>query len=382
MKFSVIMCNFNYGNYIGDSIDSVLSQDYKDFELIIVDDGSTDNSRQVISLFHDPRITTILKENGGQSSAFNSGFKVAKGEIVAFIDSDDKWLPKKLSTVLKWHNFLNGSYSILQHAVDVWDGDERNPFKRALPTGDCFSIMKETGQIGFFVPTSGLVMKKSTLEQVFPIPPELKICTDAFLTRTSFTQGMVYSIPDVLALYRKHQNHVLDNEAFDNVAFNEKLLYPALNRYYSEHDIDFQFGLSKYYSQPERLSSLAMFKQLVEVFILRHWASLAGQEVAILGAGEHTAWLEKITFGHPGPKVVAILDHSPDANKYVWGLKPRVLESWSYSKNVSIILSSDTVADKMAEQCYQVFGKDCQTINLYEGLPPGPYPKKAPYYTF
>jgi hypothetical protein len=242
--------------------------------------------------------------------------------------------------------------------------------------------MKQTGQIGFFVPTSGLTMQKTTLDTVFPIPDELKICTDAFLTRTAFTQGHVHSIPDSLGLYRKHQNHVLDNENFDNFTFNEKLLYPLLNDYYKKQNISFQFGSSKYYSLPERLSPLETFKKFVEVYILEKWENLSGQKIVIFGAGEHTAWLEKITFGHKGPTILAVLDQNPDTVKQFWTQQVQNASDWAYQQEEIILLSSDTVAEGMAKQCKSLYGKDCQTIDLYQSLPPGPFPKKTPYYTF
>lgn len=101
-EISVIIDNYNYSKYIGEAIQSVLSQDFPDFELIIVDDGSTDDSRDIISLFTDSRIKKIFKENGGQLSAFNEGFEAATGKIVCFLDSDDLYQQGYLRTVAKY----------------------------------------------------------------------------------------------------------------------------------------------------------------------------------------------------------------------------------------------------------------------------------------
>jgi glycosyltransferase involved in cell wall biosynthesis len=94
---SVIIPTYNRAKVIGRSIISVLAQTYRDFELIIVDDGSTDNTEEVVKSFNDPRIYYIQKEqNRGVSVARNIGIKAARGDYIAFNDSDDEWLPTKL----------------------------------------------------------------------------------------------------------------------------------------------------------------------------------------------------------------------------------------------------------------------------------------------
>lgn len=74
MNLSVLINNFNYGKYLRPCIDSVLSQVYPDFEVIVVDDGSTDDSREILASYGE-RILTVLKENGGQASSFNAGLR-------------------------------------------------------------------------------------------------------------------------------------------------------------------------------------------------------------------------------------------------------------------------------------------------------------------
>src|SRR5437762_9779476 len=85
---SIIIDNYNYGRFLRDAIDSALAQTYPHAEVIVVDDGSTDNSREVIASYGD-RIKPILKENGGQGSAFNAGFAASSGDVILFLDADD-----------------------------------------------------------------------------------------------------------------------------------------------------------------------------------------------------------------------------------------------------------------------------------------------------
>ena len=237
MKISVLMCNFNYGEFIGQAIESVLKQTYADFELIVVDDGSTDHSREVIDSFSDKRIVRIFKENGGQASAFNAGFLESKGDLICFLDSDDWWANDKLEAVLKWDDYLNSNYSILQHAVTVSEEDLTCPYKFTLPSGDCFAEMCETGKIDYFVPTSGLTIPSKVCEKVFPLPQTLRICADAYLTRTCIAFGQVVSIPSSHGFYRKHKNTVYKNKEFSVQIFFNDLLFPLLEEFYFKNGI-------------------------------------------------------------------------------------------------------------------------------------------------
>ncbi|MFA5309348.1 MAG: glycosyltransferase [Dehalococcoidales bacterium] len=100
-RVSIIMPTYNRAGFLKEAIESVLNQTCGDYTLIIVDDGSTDNTREVVESFNDPRIRYIYKENGGVSSARNAGIKASDGEYVAFLDSDDIWLPENLEVKIK-----------------------------------------------------------------------------------------------------------------------------------------------------------------------------------------------------------------------------------------------------------------------------------------
>src|SRR5215813_5615142 len=100
MKASVLINNYNYGRFLAECIESVLSQDFADWEIIVVDDGSTDESADVLAGYGD-RIISIMKANGGQASCFNAGFAAASGDIIVLLDADDMFLPGKLSTIIE-----------------------------------------------------------------------------------------------------------------------------------------------------------------------------------------------------------------------------------------------------------------------------------------
>lgn len=96
VKVSVIIPTYNYGRFLGEAIQSVLDQTLTDFELIVVDDGSTDNTKEVVSSFKDSRIKYIYQENCGVSAAQNTGIRASTGEYIAILGSDDKWFPENL----------------------------------------------------------------------------------------------------------------------------------------------------------------------------------------------------------------------------------------------------------------------------------------------
>lgn len=99
MNISIIIPLYNKEHHIKRAIDSVLAQTYQDFELIIVDDGSTDNSKDVVRTYEDPRIRLIIQDNSGVSIARNRGVAASKYELIAFLDADDEWHNDFLKTV-------------------------------------------------------------------------------------------------------------------------------------------------------------------------------------------------------------------------------------------------------------------------------------------
>jgi glycosyltransferase involved in cell wall biosynthesis len=98
---SVVIPLFNKGPYIARALNSVLSQTFQDFEVIVVDDGSTDNGRDVVRGFGDPRIRLIQQENRGVSEARNRGIDAANTMLIAFLDADDEWLSRFIDTILR-----------------------------------------------------------------------------------------------------------------------------------------------------------------------------------------------------------------------------------------------------------------------------------------
>ena len=99
-KVSVVICTYNLARYICEAIESVLNQTYRDYELIVIDDGSVDNTKAILNKYVG-KLRYIYRENGGLPSARNLGIRLSKGKYVAFLDADDIWLPDKLQKQVK-----------------------------------------------------------------------------------------------------------------------------------------------------------------------------------------------------------------------------------------------------------------------------------------
>lgn len=120
IKITVLMPAYNAGNYIADAIRSVLAQSFTDFELLIVNDGSTDNTAEVIMSFTDERIVMIEQQNHGVAAALNNGLKHARADLIARFDADDICYPRRLE---KQYSFMmaNPGYTVVGSAVDYMD---------------------------------------------------------------------------------------------------------------------------------------------------------------------------------------------------------------------------------------------------------------------
>lgn len=245
---TVILTSYNYEDYVQESIRSIFSQTYGNMELIIVDDGSHDASRNVIeeAISDAPiSVTTIFKENAGQASAFNDAYAKVNGSVVAFLDSDDIWYPDRMQHVIDFMRIFPGG-AVYQHQMETGKGLKRG----AMVSADVFQLWKQWGNgifniadssVGLlfspFVPTSGLTFTKTILDKVFPVPEQLVTCADAFLTRASVAYGPVYSLPATRGLWREHSRNAGTVQEFDFADFWLPKVMPALNKYYREHNL-------------------------------------------------------------------------------------------------------------------------------------------------
>lgn len=118
---SALITSYNYGLYLREAVDSALNQTYPNIEVIVVDDGSTDNSPEIMASYGD-RIIPIYKKNGGHVSAVNAGYAASQGQILCFLDSDDVWLPQKVETVVEAFNTYPKA-TVVYHKVQNIDAE-------------------------------------------------------------------------------------------------------------------------------------------------------------------------------------------------------------------------------------------------------------------
>ncbi len=202
LEVDIIINNYNYGRFLQESIDSALAQTYCNTKVVVVDDGSTDESREVIARFGD-RIRTLYKDNGGQASALNAGFAASKGELIIFLDSDDSLLPGAVQAVVSsWRNGV----ARIRYPLEVIDG-LGNSLGRYI--GAARPPKVTLGPFGIDSPTSGNAYSREVLNRIMPIPEEnWKLYADAYLTLASSLFGEVVSLKTPLGKYRIHgQNY-------------------------------------------------------------------------------------------------------------------------------------------------------------------------------
>lgn len=268
MKASIIISNYNYARYLGFAIDSVLAQTHQDFEIIIVDDGSKDNSREVILSYQEQypdRIKGIFQDNQGQGTAFNTGFAAASGEIVAFLDADDVWQPNKLESVLK--EFVRPDIVGVMHPLETIDASgnkfDNDVAKKMRLSEDLAQVVLDTGNAWGYPPTSGLSYRRSALEKIFPIDGvKWRIWADGCIIYCSAFLGKIKTLNQSLGGYRIHgaNNHMSTEKKF---AYEENALagIEMTNRYINEflESIDYpqrveisrnlQYQRTKYYAR-------------------------------------------------------------------------------------------------------------------------------------
>ena len=207
-KVSIIINNYNYDRFLAEAIDSALNQTYPCVETIVVDDGSTDNSRQIIAQYGD-RLIPILQPNGKQAAAFNSGFARSTGEIIIFLDSDDYLFPQAVAEIVAvWQPNL----AKVHYRLRVVDGAGESLGYSApqgsspLSSGKVWQTLLERG--GYVsTPTSGNALNRQALTELFPIPDEYKLTADDYLSFQVPFYGEVAAIEQPLGVYRVHDSN-------------------------------------------------------------------------------------------------------------------------------------------------------------------------------
>jgi glycosyltransferase involved in cell wall biosynthesis len=208
LKISIIINNYNYATYLGSCIESAVAQTYGNTEVIVADDGSTDNSRAIIESYGSS-VIPIFKRNGGQASAFNAGYKKSSGDLVLFLDSDDILWPSCVSEVTRyWRPNLTKLHFNLAIINSAGKPLGSLYLKPPLPHGDLREQLITDGTVAT-MPTSGNVFPRTFLDQVMPMPEAgWERDADAYLLNLAALSGEVGAIDEPLGGYRSHGGNV------------------------------------------------------------------------------------------------------------------------------------------------------------------------------
>lgn len=239
---TALICNYNYGHYLAEAIDSALAQTWNNLEVLVVDDGSTDDSREVLKRYAE-RIRIILKDNGGQASAFNAGIAEAHGEIICFLDSDDTWKPEKVERVVA--KYQEASWGLVCHDLELIDA--RNPSKKGrlwteftrsrLRSGDLLDCLINEGYPWVFPPTAGMSLPISIARQIVPMPEsEWRICADNPIAYAAVCHAPVGVIRCSLGSYRIHSKNSFAGTYDDSASGLVFSIVHPVYRYFFLHD--------------------------------------------------------------------------------------------------------------------------------------------------
>ena len=199
---SVVIPTYNRCNWLSRAIESVLHQTYSPFELIVVDDGSTDGTPELLEAYGDG-IRVIRKENTGVSGARNAGIRAAKGELIALLDSDDRWLPEKLEHQVAF--FKASPRAMICQTEEIWirNGIRVNPKRRHRKFSGM--IFERTLPLCLVSP-SAVMMRAALFREVGLFDEDLPACEDYDLWLRITWKYPVHLIP--IPLIVKHGGHI------------------------------------------------------------------------------------------------------------------------------------------------------------------------------
>lgn len=211
---SIIMPAYNCGRFIKESIDSVLAQTYTNWELLIVDDCSTDNTKAIVSTYDDKRIRYMRNpQNMGAALTRNKALREAKGRYIAFLDADDMWLPEKLERQIAFMQD-NGFYFTYHNYIEI---DETSK-----PLGVLVSGKKHVRPFDMFSccwPGCLSVMYDESVIGLIQIP-DIRKNNDSAMWLQAIQKADCYILPEVLAKYRRRSGSITPTNVWRKIGWH------------------------------------------------------------------------------------------------------------------------------------------------------------------
>lgn len=221
-KVSVIIPTYNREKFIGAAIESVINQSFKEFEILVVDDGSSDNTQKLIATITDPRLHYIHQENRGRSNARNQALKLAKAKYICFLDSDDLYLPNKLELQVNYME-KNQDIAMIYTSALCIDADEKMlPEKyEANVSGWLYPKIAFFKPVTITLPT--VMLRREVIEKVGNFDEEMERFEDTDLWRRVSKHFYIGAISEPTCLLRTHSDNSLQSQNPKNI--NEALSY-------------------------------------------------------------------------------------------------------------------------------------------------------------
>lgn len=266
---SVIMPIFNAENYLREAIDSILGQTFSDFELLILNDGSTDCSMDIISSYNDPRIiihSTIV--NKGLIFQLNKGIELSRGKYIARMDSDDISLPKRFETQFQ---ILENNPEVSVCGTSYFIKDERkNNFKKIIKyerTENPFEVYMHLFFSCAVCHPSVMIRKKLIDVNKLHFDINFKDAEDFELWVRISEISQIINIPNALLIYRLHGNNISLQHDSNQIKLTGSVIKKSFKRVKIELSNNFSFLLAQCIEQPKPgLLTISDFKKIAQVF--------------------------------------------------------------------------------------------------------------------
>lgn len=231
---SVVIPNYNYAHYLREAIDSVLAQTYSEIEIIVVDDGSKDDSKEILTGYGD-RVRTIFQQNQGVSAARNNGVKESCGELIAFLDADDAWLPTKIEKQVARFQ-ADEKLGLVHVGVDEIDADGNSLVHRLEGVeGKVCTVLLMLKREGVLGGGSGMMVRRSVFDEIGGFDLRLSTSADWDLAYRVSERDTVGFVAEILLKYRVHNSNM-----HANVGVMEHDMMLAFDKAFRTNDAEIQ----------------------------------------------------------------------------------------------------------------------------------------------
>jgi glycosyltransferase involved in cell wall biosynthesis len=267
-KVSITLTTFNGATrgYLGFAIESILNQTYKEFELLIVDDGSSDNTKEYCEKYlSDDRVKYIYQENKGLAGARNAGIENSQGKYICFLDDDDVWKKEKLQKQVEFFEQNQDAGMVYTNLELIDEVGNVIGYQRHKANGD---IYKELFSENIVDAPSSCMIKKDVFDKVGSFKEWMKSAEDYELWFRIAKEYKIYSINEPLVEYRVHQNKMSTN-------YSKMEFYGIATLYYTLENDSSIDKIEAYYKLYEKYSNKHFSLRNMKEFRKYFWIAFA-----------------------------------------------------------------------------------------------------------